>query len=73
MPNECHVSGVVNDRQVVVRVPASTVNRAERVASTLARRPGYAGMRLTWTTILRLAMLRGLDGLEAEARARRRS
>jgi hypothetical protein len=64
---------MVNDRQVVVRVPADTVDRAERVASILTRRPEYAGMRVTWTTVLRLAMLRGLDGLEAEARPGRRS
>ena len=66
------VLDMVNDRQVVVRVPAGTVDRAERVASVLARRPQYAGMRMTWTTVLRLAMLRGLEGLEVEVRARRR-
>ncbi len=62
---------MVNDRQVVIRVPSDTVDRAERVARALAGRPEYAGMRMTWTTVLRLAMLRGLDGLDAEVRPKR--
>jgi hypothetical protein len=67
MPNECHSNAIVaNDRQVVLRVPTDSVDRAERLRKKLAERPEYAGVRLTWTTVLRLALLRGLDVLEAE-------
>jgi hypothetical protein len=63
---------MANDRQVVIRVPADTVSRARRVASALAGRPEYAGVRMAWTTVLRLALLRGLSALEVQAKPKRR-
>lgn len=55
-----------NDVQVSIRVPADVPTRAERVAARLAERPEYQGLRLARATALRIAMLRGLDVLEAE-------
>lgn len=73
MPNECHSDAIMaNDRQVVLRVPADSVDRAERLRKKLAARPEYAGIRLAWTTVLRVALLRGLDALEVETKGRAR-
>ena len=53
-----------NDRQVVLRIPAEAWTRAEKLAKLLARRPEYVGMRVTPSTALRFAMMRGLDAME---------
>jgi hypothetical protein len=55
-----------NDRQVVLRVPAEIWTRAVKLAKLLARRPEYVGMRVTASTAIRFAILKGLDAMESE-------
>lgn len=55
----------MNDRQIVLRVPEDTMDRAEKLARSLAKQPEYAGMRMTPSAVLRLALLRGLEQLES--------
>jgi hypothetical protein len=60
---------MTNDRQVVIRVPANTVSRAKALVRPLAQE--HAGLRVAWSTVLRMALLRGLEDMEAEAKHRR--
>jgi len=55
-----------NEEQVVVRVPAGTTKRAEALAGPLAADPTREGLRVTRSTVLRIAIIRGLKSLEAE-------
>jgi hypothetical protein len=50
--------------QISIRVPASVAERATRLASELAGRAEYRGVPLSRGTVLRMAVLRGLDELE---------
>lgn len=59
---------MTNDEQVTVRVPGGTWDRAETIAAALADRPEFRAMRLSRSTILRMALLEGLDALEARYR-----
>jgi hypothetical protein len=59
---------MANDKQTAIRLPQNAVDRAGKLATILARRPEYAGMRMTASAVLRLALLRGLDALETETK-----
>lgn len=60
-----------NDRQIILRVPAQVWKRAVRLARALQDRPEYAGMRVTTSAALRIALLAGLEVLERrEGRSR---
>ena len=63
-PNDYHSRIMVNEKQVGIRVPAGTVERAQGLTPLLAAR--HPAMRVTWTTVMREALLRGLSALEAE-------
>jgi predicted DNA-binding protein len=58
---------MANDTQVAIRLPREAVARAGRLSKRLAGLPAYAAWRLTPAGVMRLAMLKGLDALEAEA------
>ena len=59
---------MANDTQVAIRLPRDAVTRAGKLAKALAGRPAFAAWRMTPSAVLRLAILRGLDQLEAEAK-----
>ena len=51
---------------VSFRVEPATAKRAEALAKALAKQPAYAGLSLTKSRVYAMALLRGLDLLEAE-------
>jgi hypothetical protein len=61
------ILGMTNDMQVAIRLPGEAVSRAGRLSKILAGRPAYAAWRMTPSAVMRLALLKGLDLLEAEA------
>ena len=67
------MTGKTQDRQVALRVTAETVKRAERLAPQMQKRPEWEPFRMTASTVMRVALLKGLDVLEAEMRGSRRS
>ena len=56
------------DRQIALRVTAETIERAERLAQLMQKRPEWAPFRMTASAGMRVALLKGLDLLEAELR-----
>jgi len=58
----------VEYEQVSLRPPRGALQKAEQLAETLRTHPGYAGLRLTRHGVLRMALSRGLDIIETEAR-----
>jgi predicted DNA-binding protein len=58
---------MVHDTQVAIRLPREVVERARKLSKALAGRPDFAAWRMTPSAVMRLALLRGLDTLEAEA------
>jgi hypothetical protein len=58
---------MTNDKQVAIRLPKDTVARAARLARRLKDRPEYQPFRLSTSSVLRLAILKGLAALEQEA------
>ena len=58
---------MANDTQVAIRLPRDAVFRAARLAKRLAGRPPYEAWRMTPSAVMRMALLKGLDVLEAEA------
>ena len=63
-----------NDAAVNLRLPSTALDRAEAMVEALAADPMLraAGRGVSRSTVLRLAVLRGLDSLEAELAARRK-
>lgn len=53
--------------QVSVRPPRGALEKAQHLVEVLRSQPGYAGLRLTRHGVLRMALSRGLDIIEAEA------
>lgn len=51
-----------NDRQIVIRVPGNTQDRAERVRTAIQRKS--LGLRVTTSEVYRQALLHGLRVLE---------
>jgi hypothetical protein len=59
------ITTMTNEVQVTIRVPADVLERAEELARKLATEvPEYRAFRTTRATVLRLAMLSGLEVLE---------
>lgn len=58
-----------NDAQIMLRIPTAAVERADRLVEQLRARAEYQAFNLTRSAVLRLAVLRGLDALEAEQSA----
>jgi len=59
---------MVNDTQVAIRLSRQVVARVARLAKLLKGRPAYAAGRVTPSSVMRHALIRGLDVLEAEAK-----
>jgi hypothetical protein len=66
------VTGKTQDRQIALRVTAETIERAERLAPLMQKRPEWQPFRMTASAALRVALLKGLDLLEAELKGGRR-
>ena len=50
-----------------IRVPADLIKRATRLTPKIGRDPAVATVgRVTRSTVIKLALMRGLDALEAE-------
>lgn len=50
--------------QISIRMEPELAERAERLADQLAVRPEFRAFRLTRASVLRMAMLEGLDEME---------
>ena len=57
---------VANERQVSIRLPSDVVDRAEALVPALSRLPAHAAFRVERATVLKLALMRGLELLERE-------
>lgn len=55
-------------RQTSVHAFDTETRRADAIMAAMTGAPRWTGVRLTRTTVLRMAMLRGLDLLEREHR-----
>ena len=53
-------------KQISIRVPNEALARGDRLAEALRERPEYQTLRITRSRALILAMMRGLDVMEAE-------
>ena len=58
---------VKNDYLLNVRIPVPWKRRAEALIEPLSELPIYQAFRLNRSSVMRVAMLRGLEILEAEA------
>ena len=61
---------MANEEAVSLRLPAGTMDRAETLIAELKRHPALQAARVSRALVLRLALLRGLEELEREARDR---
>ena len=59
-----------NDKQVAIRLSTALLKRAEKLAQKLATDPSHSSVyRVSRSAVLRRALLRGLEALEAEVSA----
>jgi hypothetical protein len=57
------------DQKLSLRVTADVLKRADMLRTRIAKNPNVVPLgRVTQSTVLKLALLRGLDALEAEYR-----
>jgi hypothetical protein len=62
---------MTNEEQVSIRVPRGFLERVEKLARRLAKDPRHStAYRVTRASTLRLALLRGVEALEAEQAAK---
>jgi hypothetical protein len=66
------VTGKTQDRQIALRVTQETIDRAENLAPIMQKRPEWEPFRMTASAVMRVALLKGLDQLEAELKGRHR-
>jgi predicted DNA-binding protein len=59
-------SRMANEKQLSVRLPTETVDRADALVPVLAELPALAGFRVERASVLRLAIAHGLRVLEQE-------
>ena len=50
-----------------------TIDRAEKLAPIMQKRPEWEPFRMTASAVMRVALLKGLDQLESELKGSRRS
>ncbi len=55
----------ISEVQVSLRLPKDLIERAEALAPLIAALPEYQALRISRATVIRLALLEGLDALEA--------
>ena len=65
------MTGKTQDRQIALRVTQETIDRAEKLAPIMQRRPEWEPFRMTGSAVMRVALLKGLDLLEADLKSRR--
>lgn len=61
-----------SDRQITFRLPSELLDRADAMVEVLAAEPEFQAYRMSRGVVLRLALHRGLESLEAEFARRRR-
>jgi hypothetical protein len=66
------VTGSTKDRQVALRLTQETIDRAEKLAPVMQKRPEWEPFRMTASAVMRVALLKGLDQLEAELKSSRK-
>jgi hypothetical protein len=66
------VTGKTHDRQIALRVTQETIDRAEKLAPVMQKKPEWEPFRMTASSVMRVALLKGLDLLEAEFKGGRR-
>ena len=67
MGDEAPEASTVDDETLTsLRLPRSLLDRADALIALLKKRPEFAVQRITRSTVLRLALMRGLDALEAD-------
>jgi len=54
-------------------VTQETIDRAEKLAPIMQKRPEWEPFRMTASAVMRVALLKGLDQLESELKGRRRA
>ena len=60
--------GMTKDESTTLRLPEGTLARAEALVPTMQDWPGMRAARVSRSTVVREALLRGLDALEREAK-----
>jgi predicted DNA-binding protein len=62
----------MNEEQVSIRLPAELLGRLEKLARRLAADPLRGALGVTRAAVLRLALTRGIEILEAETQKGRK-
>lgn len=57
---------MAHEKQLSIRLPAETVDRADALVPVIADLPALAAFRVERASVLRLAIVRGLQALEQE-------
>lgn len=60
-----------NEEQVSIRLPPALLERADKLTRKLSADPAHAAFRVTRAAVLRLALIRGIEALEADQRKAR--
>jgi hypothetical protein len=63
----------ISEVQVSLRLPKDLIERAEAIAPLVAALPEYQALRISRATVIRLALLEGLDALEARVAPKRKN
>ena len=66
------MTGSTKDRQVALRLTRETIDRAERLAPIMQKRPEWEPFRMTASAVMRVPLLKGPDQLESELKGSRR-
>ena len=66
------LTGSTKGRQIALRVTQETIDRAERLAPVMQKRPEWEPFRMTASAVMRVALLKGLDVLESDLKPARR-
>lgn len=61
-----------NDQQIPIRLPTEIVERIDALVPLLASDPKLGAWRITRSAVMRQALLRGLEALEADYETRGR-
>ena len=67
------MTGSTKGRQIALRVTQETLDRAEKLAPIMQKRPEWEPFRMTASAVIRVALLKGLDQLESEMKGSRRT
>ena len=59
-------SASMNEIQIAIRVPGDVQERADALCERLRDHPDFRLWRVTRSAVLRLALIKGLEALEAE-------